>query len=80
MDARRDPAHDGGHISRTEADFEDPVFGQYFSRLEQEADDVRLRYRLSGLNRQRSVLKSEFRERIGNEALAGDFAHRVQHF
>ena len=79
IDLGRELAEHGRRITRASADFENPFARLNARRLDHARDDVRLRDRLPGLDRQRRILIREFAQLAGDERLARNVAHRNEH-
>src|SRR3546814_14184724 len=70
--------HDSGGITGAGADLEHPVPRLQPRRLDHQRDDIGLRNRLLGLDRQRRILNGEFADMLRHEFLAWYGAHRVE--
>ena len=76
IDLGRDAAQHGGRVAGSGADLEHAVARRELERRGHRRDDVRLRDRLPGLDRQRRVLVGELGELGGDERLTRHGPHR----
>ena len=79
VDVPRDPREDRRRVARARADLEDGLAAGEAKRLGHHRNDVGLRDRLAGLDRQRTVVVREVGQLGRQECLAGNVAHRLQH-
>ena len=74
-----EPGEDGGRVARSGADLEHPLGPVERQRLADRGDDPWLGDRLSVARRQRAVVIGARTQPRGDEGLARDLAHRLEH-
>ena len=79
INLRRNAAEHGGRVARAGADLQHSIAGPDFGGFDHQRHDVRLRNCLPLGDGQRTVFVGEFLKARGDESLAGDLPHGVEH-
>ncbi len=79
IDMSGDARKNGSCVTGARANLKDGFSALEIKRLDHESYDIGLRDRLVGFNWKRRVIIGEFPKRLGQECLAGNHAHGLQH-